>query len=342
MHVSSRTVGLEQYYTNDALAERLTAIAMDMDETGDALFLEPSVGRGAVYDKLPHDRRLGVELCEDDEWRSTPEPDPNLLLGRDFLKFDLPPEHRDRAVIVVGNPPFGGDAQIRFLNRAAELECSSLTVIFVLGLSMRKWSNLFRVHERLHLIDERIVPRDASHFLDRGKKVTVPTVVQTWTRRDHPRTSDPKLLRKNHLFDVVGCADWRRANVVLKRFASPACLGEVGVVGEDVVLRPEGEGKQVTAYYVGQKERKRFGTVVGKSGAQGTVMLIAARDVHAVARRLRKLWGGGEGAFREYARDTTSNVGNGVCVNREEVFTLYEDPKSITRERKYLTMEGGE
>lgn len=249
VHVSSRTVGLEQYYTNDALAARLTTLAIETDETGDALFLEPSVGRGAVYDKLPPDRRLGVELCEDDDWcDAKAKADPNLFLGTDFLEFDLPPEYRDRAVIVVGNPPFAGDAQIRFLNRAAELECSSLTIVFVLGLSMRKWSNLFKVHERLHLVDERIVPRDASHFLDRGRKVTVPTVVQ---------------------FDVLGCSDWRRANILLKRFASPACLGEVGVVGKDVVARPE-EGKQVTAYYA-DKTRRRFGTVVAKSGAQGAV-----------------------------------------------------------------------
>lgn len=66
-------------------------------------------------------------------------------------------------------------------------------------------------------------------------------------------------------------------------------------------------------------------------------MLIEARDVDAVARRLRMLWGKGDGAFKAYARETTTNVGNGVCVNRDEVFTLYEDPKSITREIKYLT-----
>lgn len=327
-HIASRVVEREQYYTNENLAEKLVSMALDQDIGGDALFLEPSVGDGVVYAKLPERRRIGVEICEDVKINC---PDDGLRLGQDFLKFDLPVSARDRSVIVVGNPPFGGDAQIRFLNHAARLECKSLTIVFILGLSMRKWSNIFKVDERLHLVDERIVPRAASHFKNHGARVTVPTVVQVWKRKNEPR-SDPELLEENEEFDVLPCVEWRRANIVLKRFASLSLLGEVGVVGEDVDFVQK-TGKQVNAH-LRRRPCRRFGTVVGKSGAQGTLMLIKARNVDKVAARIRTMRA--DGTFREYANATTSNVGNGVCVNKRELFTLYRDPRSITRTRKYL------
>ena len=332
-HIASRDVGHEQYYTNERLAKRLLTLALDQDNEGDALFFEPSVGRGVIYSGLPEKRRLGVELCKDADWCQN-KPEANLYLGQDFFDFELPCEYKDRSLVVVGNPPFAGDMQVRFLNHAAELECRSLTVVFILGLSMRKWSNIGKVNKSLHLTDERIVPRKMSYFLNHGKKVTVPTVIQVWTRKNELRTSDPELVKEDPTFKVLPCVDWRQANIVLKRFASLACLGEIGVVGKDVDICKEA-GKQVNAYFRKQP-RKRFGTVVGKSGAQGTLMLIKAHDVDRVASEIRALWNKGKGTFKEYVNETTSNVGNGVCINKEELFTLYNKPDSIMRARRYL------
>jgi len=326
VHISSRTVDLEQYYTNEKLSRSLLTLAMEQDVDENALFVEPAVGEGAIYEGLPKTRRIGVELCE-----KVDISDPDLHIGQDFLTFALPPEHKDRSVIVVGNPPFGRDAQIRFLNHAAELQCKSLTVVFILGLSMRKWSNIFKVHKTLHLVDEHIVPKEMSYFFNGGKKVSVPTVIQIWTRKTDPRTSDPEFITEDSDFEVLPRGAWDEANIVLKRFASPNCLGDVGIVGKDIFIEEEGEGKQVNAYY---QNRKRFGTVVAKSGEQGTLMLIKARDVDMVASRLKDLWK--KGTFKEYVYDTTSNVGKAVCINREELFTLYNEPSRIMRERKYL------
>lgn len=328
VHVSSRIVDHDQYYTNEKLAKAILSLAMDQDKDKDALFIEPSVGGGVIYNGLPSNRRIGIELCKKDDWC-----DPDLHLGQDFLTFTLSPEHKDRSVIVVGNPPFGRDAQIHFLNHTADLKCKSLTVVFILGLSMRKWSNLFKVNKNLHLIDERIVPRELSYFFKGDKKVPVPTVIQIWTRKKEARVPDPKFITEDSDFEVLSCGAWREANIAIKRFASLNCIGEVGIIGKDIFME-EGEGKQVISYYT---NRKRFGTVVAKSGDQGTLMLIKAHDVDKVASRLRDLWKNGHGTFRDYVYDTTSNIGNAVCINKGELFTLYNDPSRIIRERKYLS-----
>ena len=326
-HVSSRDINSEEYYTNDWLAKKVAAIASKFEAD---LYVEPAVGGGAIYQHLPTSKRCGVEI-ED----VTPF-DENVRTKHDFFDFQLSARCADNYTVVVGNPPFAGATQIRFLNHASSL-CENVVIVFVMGLSMRKWSNIVKVDKYLHLEKEWIVPRQYSWFMNHGKKVKVPTVVQVWRRKlTHIRQDvhfDP--VPGDAAFCVLPCTRWKEANLVVKRFASLACVGEPGLVQESSngVQFVEVDG-QVLAY--DDTASRRFGTVVSKSGAQGTLMLLKCNNAAQVFGRIHSLWK--NSIFRDYTTDATSNVGNGVCINKEELVTIYNGRAGeITRKRSYLS-----
>jgi len=316
-HISSRVVECEEYYTNEWLSEKVANIAKSFDAD---LYIEPTVGGGAIYRHLPETKRVGIEIRDGVPF------DERVCMGTDFFDFNVPLEHSNKRIVVVGNPPFAGTTQVKFINHVAAWPCKDVIIVFILGLSMRKWSSISKVDERLHLTEDLVVPRNHSWFTHSGRKVTVPTVVQIWRKvADGPRR-DVHFDTKSSEFCVLPCHRWREANLVVKRFASIACVGQPSKNFRFVT-----ENGQVNAY----DGSRRYGTVVSKSGAQGTLMLLSCADADAVYRVIYDAWRGGD--FKNYTTESSSNVGNAVSINRSELITIYNGrARDITRRISYL------
>ena len=177
---------LDQFYTNPKVSK------MFVDEI-DRIFgfdnfdyvVEPSMGEGFIYDFLPADKRIGLDIEKNH---------PDCLEG-DF--FDWTPEKSgiewnpllmDKPKIMfVGNPPFGRNSKlaIEFFEHAAKF---SDVICFVIP---RSWTN-FNIQNRLPndfgLYANYVLP-DAA-FVHKGKPYVVRCVAQCWSRFDPQPQSD--------------------------------------------------------------------------------------------------------------------------------------------------------
>ncbi|MBM3928107.1 MAG: SAM-dependent methyltransferase [Sphingomonadales bacterium] len=165
---------LDQYYTHPDVAEHFYAIFREHFDPAAYLMVEPSAGTGSFLKVMP-DGSIGYDV----------EPKYPGIQTADFLTVRI---DNDRAIAILGNPPFGRNASmaVRFFNHAA----AQVSVIaFILPRTFRKASIENRLHRNFHLIREEPVPEDA--FLFRGKPFNVPAVFQIWERRSYLRPLRP-------------------------------------------------------------------------------------------------------------------------------------------------------
>ena len=168
-----RAVGLEQFFTGRALAQRcVAAVNARFPLAGFDLILEPSAGDGAFWSLLPAKTRVGIDLA----------PAADGIAEADFTQWEPPQQGAD--TLTIGNPPFGrrGCIAMAFFARACEF---SRVVAFILPRSFRKDTFLNRVDRRFHLIhqedcDEFRVPPD-------DRPVRINAVFQVWARQQQPR-----------------------------------------------------------------------------------------------------------------------------------------------------------
>ena len=135
----------------------------------DLFFVEPAAGTGAFYERLPKQRRLGLDLV----------PKCDHVKSQDFFEVTpLPSAPEDTAVI--GNPPFGkrGKLAIAFFNHASDL---ADLVAFIVPVNFRKFTVHKQLNPSMRFISRLPLPRDAFH-LDTGKSYSVNTEFQIWTR----------------------------------------------------------------------------------------------------------------------------------------------------------------
>ena len=174
---NTRTAGLEQYYTPEDLAERLTQTFVDVvsaDVRSDT-FIEPAAGTGSFVEAL---KSLGAA---------------------NILAYDIAPKHpdveeanfldlllEDTGMLCVTNPPFGRNNSLSapFFNKLAR-HCSHIG--FIIPKSWRKWTVQDRLDRRAQLVYDEDV---AVHYVDDNgenlydsKKPGVNTVFQIWRIR---------------------------------------------------------------------------------------------------------------------------------------------------------------
>lgn len=157
---------LDRFYTHPDVAALCVRLANEYHDLTDAVVIEPSAGAGAFLKYLPT-QTLALDLAP---------ASPGIGQG-DFLTYR--PIYLHRNVALVGNPPFGRNANlaIAFVNQAAKI---GHTIAMVLPRSFRKASIQNRLDSRLHLIAEEILPPDSFVFEDRP--YDVPCVFQIWKR----------------------------------------------------------------------------------------------------------------------------------------------------------------
>ena len=171
---------LDQFYTNPKVAK---AFVEEVDRVygfhNFDYIIEPSMGEGFIYDFLPKDKRIGLDLEKNH---------PDCLEG-DFLEWEpeksgIPwnPLFGDRPkILFLGNPPFGRNSKlaIDFFKHAAKF---SDVVCFIIPRTWTKYSVQNRLPSDFGLYLSAILP-DAS-FIFKGEPYNVRCVAQAWSRYD--------------------------------------------------------------------------------------------------------------------------------------------------------------
>ena len=183
---------LDQFYTKAEIAKACwrhfvnTLPALNRN-LSDLFFVEPAAGTGAFYQRLPAQKRLGIDLvpkCKD-------------VKSQDFFNVtDFPSVPKDTAII--GNPPFGkrGKLAIAFFNHAARF---ADIIAFIVPVNFRKFTTHKQLDPSMRFISKLPLPRDA-FYLHTGKSYSVNTEFQIWTRLEsaHPDMRQYKPLPIQH------------------------------------------------------------------------------------------------------------------------------------------------
>lgn len=173
--VDPQSVGLDQFFTRLEIAEECyKSLCQWMEQDGAAIsnykFIEPSAGKGAFFDLLPLNRRIGLDVVQ---FRLEYE-------QVDFLSWN-PPGNGHRLAII-GNPPFGYRAwlALAFMNHAASFADYVGMILPMAFQSDGKGSPKHRV-EGLKLVHTENLPQDS--FVDEnGKSVRINALWQVWQR----------------------------------------------------------------------------------------------------------------------------------------------------------------
>lgn len=168
-------VGLDQFFTSSEVAKTYYKKMCDFLKSKniklkDCLFIEPSAGKGAFFNLLPKNQRIGIDIYSLD----------NEIIEMDFLSWT--PPKTDKKIIFIGNPPFGYRAwlALAFLNHASKF---ADYVFFILPMSFQseaKGSPKSRV-KNLKLVFSEVIKENAFRTLE-DKKVKVNALWQCWEK----------------------------------------------------------------------------------------------------------------------------------------------------------------
>ncbi len=201
---------LDQFYTIDAVARSL----LDQFEAKridhglclhrNLRYVEPSAGTGAFAKHLP----LGSLAYDID-------PKGPGIIKADFLQTSFP---QNGQLIVIGNPPFGKNANmaVKFFNYAAQ---AAEVIAFIVPLTFQKVSVQNRLHLNFHLIDELPLPDNA--FLFEGRSKHVPAIFQIWAKRS-TRRQKLKLATSHPDFKFLTGKDGRKPQFAIQRVGTNA------------------------------------------------------------------------------------------------------------------------
>lgn len=171
-HASSKK--LDQYYTQSDVAKHFYGIFKRHIDPGKYLMVEPSAGTGSFFKLMPPGS-LGYDIA----------PKYPGIVTADFLTVTI---KTDRAIAILGNPPFGknSSAAVRHFNHAAR---QASVIAFIVPRTFRKAFIENRLDRHFRLVCEYDVPANA--FLFQSKPYNVPAVFQIWIRSQKIRASRP-------------------------------------------------------------------------------------------------------------------------------------------------------
>lgn len=173
---------LDQYYTKCDVAKYFSDIILERYDHAETLFVEPSAGTGSfskcIEGIISYDIDPKFETC----------------IKQDFLKVD----YLSTNTVVIGNPPFGKNANLalKFMNKAMSFDVEA--VCFILPRTFEKVLFENKIDLRYSCVYKEPVPKN-SFILD-GKEYDVPCVFQIWEKRQHKRT--PIIVDENKYFTL--------------------------------------------------------------------------------------------------------------------------------------------
>ena len=183
--VEIKDVGLDQFFTRPDIAKKcwISFCKYIKDSGGDLSeykFIEPSAGKGAFYDLLPNERRIGIDVAH---FRSE-------YIHKDFLSWS--PTNNGYKYACIGNPPFGYRAwlALSFMNHAS-LFSDYVGFIVPMAFQSRGKSNVQDRVKGLSLVHSSPLPFDS--FIDvNGNTLKVNTLWQIWARVNGNKIVKPK------------------------------------------------------------------------------------------------------------------------------------------------------
>jgi hypothetical protein len=165
----------DQFFTPSKTTEYcyskfLNIINIYGDDERDYIYIEPSAGNGSFLNRLPVDRRLGLDI----------ESTNTEITICDYLNWS-PIETTNKKYIVIGNPPFGlrGQLALKFINHSynfADYVCFILPQLFE---SDGKGAPRKRV-KGFNLIHSEKLDTDFEE--PGGKKIKVECIFQVWSK----------------------------------------------------------------------------------------------------------------------------------------------------------------
>ena len=208
MYMKKQDVILDQYYTDEDLADKLSDYIKNQDwfNAIDRI-IEPSAGTGSFSRNF--ENCLAYDL------------DPKIegIIHGDFLKqpLDYVPN-----TLSIGNPPFGknGGLAMSFVKRCCEI---SDYVAFILPSSFSKDSFKNRVPMTHSLMHEEFIDEDSFFLADRSE-YSVKCVFQVWKRG--PKREKASTLKE--------CDDFYFSNIEESDFAIRRVGWNAGRISEDV------------------------------------------------------------------------------------------------------------
>ena len=219
----------QEYRTLDDLARQLVQKGLECAPPN-SVFVEVGVGEGAIYKHIPSPK-IGVELRTNVETRFD-----HVEYGKDALNWK-PAVNASASICVICNPPFRQQAAI--FNHMANTFAprGELTVVWIVGLNIRLWTNEDKLDPRMHLEQEWLVPPTMSRFhvaragtKDEHKVVPVRTCIQVWRRRAEPRRLWNLPTRLSGFVSVYE-EPCPRGSLIISRTSNVTQLAKSGIYG---------------------------------------------------------------------------------------------------------------
>jgi len=233
--MNKHEVILDQYYTDEDLADRLSDYIKNQDwfKSIDRI-IEPSAGTGSFSRNFEY--CLAYDL----------DPKIDGIIQGDFLKQPL--DYVDNT-LTIGNPPFGKNGRLAmlFIKRCCEI---SDYVAFILPSSFSKDSFKNRVPLTHTLIYEEFIDEDSFFLADRSE-YSVKCVFQVWKR-------GPKRVKATTL---KRCDDFYFSTIEESDFAIRRVGWNAGRISKDV------ESVSPASHYFIKVESKNVDSVIEKLDA---------------------------------------------------------------------------
>lgn len=169
---SVRAAGFDKFYTKPEIVDQcLSKLESQFPWTSWDLVVEPSAGNGRFFTKIPHPRKIGLDL----------KPEHEAILSQDFFTFQPPSDAR--RILVVGNPPFGkiSSLAIQFFQHAANW---ATVIAFIVPRTFRRISVQNRLPLEFHLLHDEDIPVEPCAF---EPPMMAKCCFQIWTRGTESR-----------------------------------------------------------------------------------------------------------------------------------------------------------
>ena len=311
MSRAPKVVTNELYKSGDWLALWVGKLAKSI--RGRTTFIDPCAGGNDLFDVLPSPKKAYDKY-----------PIRKGVRKLDFLKSHrrhFVSDGKKQRLTFVMNPPFtmpgiryshrsNGNGVVEFLNHAAGIMRDGEVVICVAPQTMRRWVNIAKIDERLHLKREVVFFRPLPFVRKGGRVAKVSVCLQVWKRGKTPRRQ-PRMLSKSPDFSITMFHGKAKRALFINRWGVSRRVGAISTK-------------------VPSKKTGRVVCKVGTLSMQGgtaRVILPKSGKFGTVHRRLRKLYSSGK--WQRYVEHTCEGNDNPAVVTKD-VYTLY------TKGLKYL------
>ena len=300
MSNSSRTfrqVDKEKYYSPKTISKLVKKLC-----TYKTVYIDPCAGENALYDVIPNPKKR-FDIQDGTDFFTTTR----NTFGKQNITF-------------VMNPPFSLPNQkngvIAFVNHAATCMKVNEVIICVAPQTMRKWTNITKVSQCLHLLEEYVYKKQCV-FDNNGKKKKVSIVIQIWKKQVAFR-KEPIMLKKSNAFKTT--------------FFYPGDF-YIKVWG---ILRKLGEYTDEEPKKNGKKFQTKVGTLAfsGKSGTAMCIRVLGNKDF--VKIKFQMMYERGDWA--EYMKFKCAGNNNPVLTS-SQIYTLYHKGLEYLQKHTYGVKE---